>query len=184
MGKVLLDMSMSVDGFIAAPDGDDAGLNDWYFAESGRNAEIINDLIQTCGALVIGRRSYDMGDQHDGYVDNPYEVPHFVVTHQPPQLPAKGDTQFVFVTNGIEIAIQQAQHAAGDKLVVVGGGAGIAQQLLNAGLIDEIQLHVVPVLLGNGMRLFDHLAADAIQLEQISSIEGPGVTHVKYAVSK
>lgn len=184
MGKVILDMAMSLDGFIAGPHGEDGGLYNWYFAPSGGSGEVIEESINTFGAILMGRRAYDVGDQQDGFVDNPYNVTNFVLTHHIPEKVAKGATLFIFVTDGIESALKQAKASAGDKDIAVGGGANTAQQFLKAGLIDEIQIHLVPVLLGAGIRLFDHLGTDQIELESTRVIESPGVTHLKFRVVK
>ena len=182
MSKVVLDMSMSLDGFIAGLDDADGGLHNWYFTPSAKDSEVIDELIKSTGAMVIGRRSYDMGDKYDGYVDNPYQATHFVLTHQAPQRTAKGNTTFNFVSDGVESAISQARASAGTKDVVVGGGANIAQQLLRAGLLDEMNIHLIPILLGAGIRLFDNMGALPIELERITTIETSGVTHLKFSV--
>jgi len=184
MGNVILDMAISLDGFIVGANDEDGGLHNWYFAPAPKSAAVIEELIHTSGAIVMGRRAYDMGDRYDGYVDNPYKVPHFVLTHRVPQQAAKGETSFTFVTEGIESILKQAKAAAGDKDVVIGGGATIAQQCLKAGLIDEIQIHLVPVLIGDGIRLFEHIGAESIELEQTRVIESAGVTHLKFRVVK
>jgi dihydrofolate reductase len=188
MGKVVLDMTMSLDGFIAGSNADDAGLHDWFFRDEGgqpgRNREVIDEGVKTTGAIVMGRRAYDQGDRQDGFVDTPYQVVHFVLTHLVPAKVAKGTTTFTFVTDGIESALTQAKAAAGDKDVVVGGGATIAQQYLQAGLLDEIQIHLVPVLLGEGIRLFEQVATSPIELETPRVIASSGVTHLKFHVGK
>jgi len=184
MGKVLLDMAMSLDGYLARPHDEDGGLHNWYFSPAPKSAAVIEELINTSGVIVMGRRAYDIGDRYDGYVDNPYKVPHFVLTHNVPEKPAKGETSFTFVTEGIESILKQAKAAAGDKDVVIGGGADIAQQCLKAGLIDEIQIHLVPVLLCEGLRLFEHIGTESIELEQTRVIESTGVTHLKFRVVK
>lgn len=179
MGKVILDLSISLDGFIAKPDN--YRLHEWYFSsKDSQNATVMQELLATTGALIMGRRTYDLGERHDGFVDNPYQVPHFVVTHTAPKKVAKGNTTFVFVTKGIENAVNQAKAAAGNKNVIVGGGGNISQQLLNAGLIDELYLHFVPVIFGNGLRLFDDTLP--ANLEQISVVAAAGVTHLKYRI--
>ena len=184
MGKVLLDMATSLDGFIAGPNDEDDGLHTYFFSPSGATAKVIEEGFKTTGAIIMGRRTYEIGAAQDGFVDNPYQVTHFVLSHNVPEKPAKGTTTFIFVTDGIESALNQARAAAGDRDVVVGGGANIAQQYLKAGLVDEIQLHLAPVLLGAGIRLFNHIGAERIQLESIRAIEAPGVTHLKFRVVK
>ena len=130
----------------------------------------------------MGRRLFDLGE--GPWRDNPpFHVPAFVVTHNPRETVVKeGGTTFNFVTGGIESALEQARAAAGDKDISVGGGANVIQQYLSAGLLDEIQIHLVPVLLGDGRRLFEHIAVDRIELETPRVIESPGVTHLRYRV--
>jgi dihydrofolate reductase len=129
-----------------------------------------------------GHRRGDQGDRFDGFVDTPFKVPHLVLTHSVPTKAAKGETTFNFVTDGIESAIEKGRVAARDKDVVVGGGANIAQQYFRAGLLDEIQIHLIPMLLGSGIRLFDHTAP--VELENTRVIESTGVTHLKFRVVK
>ncbi len=188
MATVLLDMAMSLDGFIAGPNGEPEGLYDWFFPPSGSvtagDAEVIDESIKTTGAIVMGRRAYDLGDTVDGFVDTPYRVEHFVLTHDVPEQVAKGETTFTFVTDGIESTLEQAKAAAGDRNVAVGGGASIAQQCIRAGVIDEIQIHLVPILLGEGIRLFRLLGAEQIELERTRVIESPFATHLRFRVVK
>jgi dihydrofolate reductase len=179
MGTVFLDMVMSLDGFVAGPNNDDGGLHDWYFAPSGKAAVVIDELLNTIGAMIIGRRSF--GDQPEGF-DTPYKVPHFVLTHTMRQTVTNGDVPFLFVADGIESALAQAQAAAGEKAVCVAGGAMTAQQFLNAGLVDELQIHMVSKLLGSGLRLFEHGAS--LNLERTRVLESPGVTHLRFRVVK
>ncbi len=180
MAKVILDMAMSLDGFIAGRDDQDGGLHDYFFSPSGETAQVIEEGIAATGAIVMGRRTYDMGDKFDGFADTPYKVTHLVLSHSVPVKPAKGETEFIFVADGIESALDQAKHAAGDKDVVIGGGASTAQQFLQAGFVDEIQIHLVPKLLGEGIRLFDHLKIAPVELESVRVIAGTGVTHLKF----
>jgi dihydrofolate reductase len=182
MAKVILDMSMSLDGFISAPNDEDGGLHNWYFSPSSVSAAVIAELIDSTGAIMMGRRAYNLGDQFDGYVDNPYKVPHIVLTHHPPEKIAKGETAFVFVTDGVQSAVEQAKRAAGEKNVVIGGGANTARQCLNAGVVDEIQIHLIPVLFNRGLRLFDDINSQAIGLEKVRVIEVPNVTHLHFKV--
>jgi dihydrofolate reductase len=176
---VLLDMAISLDGFAAGKNDADGGLHQWYFNPSREDQTVIDELIGQTGAIIMGRRSYDMGDQYDGFVDNPYRAAHFVLTHSVPERRAKGAEDFVFVTDGIESALRQAREAAGEKNIVVSGGARTAQQFLKAGLITEIQLHLVPVILGEGVRLFD---GHRVQLELKRTVVSPNVTHLRYRV--
>lgn len=205
MRKVTLDMSMSLDGFIAGPNDSvesplGAGgerLHQWVFGlaswrqrhglpggETNPDADVFDESFKATGAVVMGRRMFDFGERYWG--DNPpFHLPVFVVTHNAREtLVKEGGTTFTFVNNGIESTLQQARAAAGDKDVSVAGGADIIQQFLNAGLLDEIQIHLVPVLLGGGRRLFDHAGAGHIELEPARVIESPAVTHLRYRVVK
>lgn len=177
MGKVFLDMAMSLDGFVSGPDGGDNGLHDWYFAPSGHAAAVIDELLQSIGAMIIGKRAF--GDQPDGF-DTPYKVPHFVLSHTARQPVARDGATFVFVADGIESALAQAQAAAGERAICVAGGAATAQQFLSAGLLDEVQIHLVSMLLGGGLRLFDQHPPR--QLEQTRVLQSPGVTHLQFRV--
>ena len=179
MAKVLLDMAMSLDGFISGPNNDDGGLHDWYFSETGKSQQILDELLHNIGAMILGRKTF--GIQPDGF-DTPYKVPHFVLTHQPRAGVSRDGMQFIFVSDGIESALEQAKAAAGDKDICIAGGANTAQQFLKAGLLDEIQIHFVPVLLGNGLRLFEHLGTDRIELEQTRIVQAPLATHMRYRV--
>jgi dihydrofolate reductase len=137
------------------------------------------DEVMATGAVIAGRRTFDLaggwnGDHHDG-------VPIFVPTHRPPNDPPRGAATITFVTDGIEATVTQAKAAAGDKNVLL-HGAATAQQCLRAGLLDELEIHLVPVLLGQGRRLFDHLSADHIELELTRVVDAPGITHLLYRV--
>jgi dihydrofolate reductase len=181
MGRVLLDLAVSLDGFICGPNGEDHGLNNWFFDGNAVNGQVVAESTATTGAIIMGRRAYAIGEQYGGYEDSPYQAANFVLTHQAPAQPAKGAENFVFVTDGIASALRQAQAAAGAKTIAIGGGANVAQQYLAAGLVDEIQLHVIPILLHNGIRLFATGSAP-VQLELLRVIEAPGATHLKYRV--
>ena len=124
MGKVLLDLAVSLDGYIDGPDGADVGLYDWYAATSGPNADIAAETVATTGAIVVGRGVFGRGDDATGWDETPYEVPHFVVTHRPPRA-AGGPVDFRFV-EGVREAVAAAQEAAGDRYATIGGGADIA----------------------------------------------------------
>ncbi|GIP23795.1 dihydrofolate reductase family protein [Paenibacillus sp. J22TS3] len=188
MVKMILDMSMSLDGYISGLSGQSSGLHDWFYHRNDlRNAQIIDEMVLGTGAIVMGRRTYELGDHMDGFVHNPFRVPHFVLTHSTPERPAKGNTRFVFVTDGTHSAAVQAKEAAGGRSVIIMGGAHTARQYIEAGLIDEIHIHIVPVLLGGGVRLFEsNIGGDggSYPLEVIQVVEAPGVTHVKYRVVK
>ena len=177
MGKVFVDMAMSLDGFVAGPNNHDSGLHDWYFAPTGNATVVIDELLVGIGAMILGKRAF--GDQPDGF-DTPYKVPHFVLTHQARQPVAHADVPFIFVADGIESALRQAQAAAGTKDICVAGGAATAQQFLNAGLIDEVQIHLVSLLLGDGLRLFEQ--GTPRKLERTRVLESAGVTHLRFRV--
>jgi dihydrofolate reductase len=198
MSKVTTGFSMSLDGFIAGPDDDIQRLFAWMFIGSKdvelsggdanfslkvspQTAEMLEGTQQTSGALVAGRRLFEVAGAWGG--KHPMDVPVIVVTHHPAQEWMKEGSPFTFITDGIESAIDTAREIAGDKNVIV-ASASIVQQCLNLGLLDEIHVDVVPVLLGEGIRLFDHLETAPIELERTRVIEAPGVTHMTYRVIK
>ena len=204
MGKVLTGLSMSLDGFIAGPnDSPEQILGDggerilaWYFSgdtdyemPSGEmtlkvspvSAELLQEVHTTIGAVVTGRRTFDIANAWSGR--HPLDVPVFVVTHTVPKEWAGERSPFTFVTDGVESAVEQAKETAGDKNVAV-GAATIAQQCIKAGLLDEIHIDLVPVLLGKGIRLFDHLGTEPIELKSTRVIDAPGVTHLTFRVLK
>ncbi len=151
------------------------------FRVSPASADLLREAHGTMGAFVTGRRTFDIANGWGG--SPPLGVPSFVVTHTVPQEWVYEGSPFTFVTDGVESAIQQARAVAGGKTVAV-GAASLAQQCLKLGLLDEIQIHLVPVLLGEGVRLFDHLGGEPIELESTRVIETPGVTHLTFRVIK
>jgi dihydrofolate reductase len=165
------------------------GMQDGEVNESTR---VVDESRESIGAGVMGRNMFGpvgggpWGDERwTGWWgdDPPYHYPVFVVTHHPREpVEMKGGTTFHFVTDGIESALQQASEAAGDKDVMLWGGGNIIQQYLAAGLLDELELHVVPALLGDGARPFGDLGEAEVQLEQLRVVEAPGVPHLKYRV--
>jgi dihydrofolate reductase len=214
MGKLILDISMSLDGFVAGPDptlveplGRGGGrLHEWAFAtrsarerhgmeggETNIDSQLVQDNVSATGATVMGRRMYSGGEggwsddpRADGWwgEDPPFHHAVFVLTqHAREPLAMEGGTTFTFVTEGIEAALEQARAAAGERDVALGGGASVAQQYLRAGLLDQLQLHVVPVLLGDGRRLFADGLPEGPELERTSVVSSPtGVTHLTYRV--
>jgi len=195
MGNVIFNMSMSLDGFIAGPHDEVDRLFQWYFSgdtefpvQGGRyvlkvspeSAKLLEESQRTTGAMVAGRRMFDVASAWGG---NPPFAPCFVVTHSVPQEWVTEGSPFTFVTDGVESAIRQAKNAAGDKNVAV-ATAKIMQQCLTAGLLDEITIDLVPVLLGEGIRLFEHLGTEPIELESTRVVEAPGVTHLRFRVVK
>jgi dihydrofolate reductase len=180
MGKVILDMAMSLDGFAAGPDGEDSGLNDWFFAPAGRSGEVIEESIASTGAIIMGRGAYGLGDEAEGFSETPYDAAHFVLTSRPPTRLPKGDVVFTFVTD-VASALEQAQDAAGHRNVAIGGGPTTAQGFIEAGVLDEIQIHLIPVLLGQGIPLFGQ-DGERLALEPIRVIEAPDASHLRYRV--
>jgi dihydrofolate reductase len=176
-------MTMSVNGCIAGPEGEDAGLHDWYFSPGGTAQVIIDDLIKTTGAIVMGKRTYDAGASQGGFADNPYQVDHFVLCHQAPAQAAEGNTAFTFVTDGIHNAVARAKASAGSRNAVIGGGATIARLALDAGLVDEIRIALRPLVINGGLHLFDQLAA-RLRLETAEMKSAPDATHLRYRVVK
>ncbi len=161
--------------------------------EMGTNDDIVRETFADLGATIMGRNMFGGGpgpwgkDPWNGWWGNnpPFHTPVFVLTHHAREpLAMQGGTTFTFVTDGIESALEQARKAAGGKDVALGGGANVAQQYLAAGLIDEMEIHVVPLLLGGGARLFDDLGGLDVRLEPVRTVEGPGVTHLKYRIVK
>lgn len=204
MGKVLVDISTSLDGFIAGPDDGPElplgkggeRLHEWVYGlaswraphgleggASGPDDEVMKEAFETAGAVVMGRRMFDNAE---GWGESPpFHVPVFVLTHEAREpLVKEGGTTFTFVTDGIESALEQARAAAGDKDVSVAGGANVIQQYLEAGLLDQLQIHLAPLLLGGGIRLFDDVGTEQIELEATRVIDSPGVTHLRYRVLK
>lgn len=204
MGKVVFNISMSLDGFVAGPNDNpknplgDGGerLFKWYFSGdtpftlpgdvpafkvSRASAKLLEETTKTIGAMVAGRRMFDIAGAWNGHP--PGEGPCFIVTHSAPQEWLKEGSPFTFVTDGVESAIRQAKVAAGNKNVAV-SSANIAQQCIKAGLLDEIHIDLVPVLLSGGVRLFEHLGNQPIDLETIHVIDATGVTHLGFRVVK
>ena len=158
--------------------------------EVNESSPVQEEALANVGAGVMGRNMFGpigggpwSDEQWTGWwgEDPPYHYPVFILTHHPRDpVEMEGGTTFHFVTDGIESALEQAREAAGGKDVMLFGGAQVAQQYLAAGLLDELELHVVPVVLGDGARLFDNLGDTEVQLEQVRAVEAPAVTHVKY----
>ena len=170
MGNVMIGATLSLDGFMNDRHGEVSRL--YPDLEALRRTEMLQEEIRTTGAVVMGRRAYDMAE--GDLTDYEYQVPIFVLTHHLPEQVAKGENDqltLTFVTDGIESAIEKAKAAAGDEHVMVVGGANTAQQCLRAGLVDEIHICIVPVLFGEGLRFFEPLVNEQMELERTRVFE-------------
>ena len=183
MARVIAGMMLSLDGFVSDSEGSVALL--YPDMEAMRESASLQEAIQATGAVIMGRRSYEMGGgDFTGYE---FQAPIFVVTHRVPEQVAKGENDrltFTFVTDGVASAVAQAKAAAGNRDVTIVGGPSIIQQCLNAGLVDELQIDMCPVLLGGGLRLFEHLEVAGIVLEPISAGQSSFATELRYRVVK
>ena len=196
MGKVTCGMAVSVDGYVAGPNqradapfGDGVGesLHRWMFEAAEENAAEI-EALSSAGAFIMGRNMFghDRGEWDLGWrgwwgEDPPYHTPVYVLCHHEREpLPMQGGTTFHFVTDGIESALSQARAAAGDRDVSIAGGASTVRQFLRAGLLDQLYLHIAPVVLGAGERLLEDVGDPT--LEPVEVVASPTVTHVKYRV--
>ena len=186
MAKVISGMTMSLDGFINDRSGSVGAL--YLDFDTLRDSEPLKESIQNTGAVVMGWNAFAMAEDPDWYAGNyEYQVPIFVLTDEVPERPPKEASRlsFTFVTDGIESAIRQAKAAAGGKDVTVIGGASTVQQCLKAGLADELEIDIMPVLLCGGLRLFEGVGAEPIQLERLAVMELPGGrTHLRFRVVK
>ncbi|MFG2679343.1 dihydrofolate reductase family protein [Streptomyces sp. NPDC048392] len=202
---VTADLAITLDGYVAGPNvtldnpgGDGAEpIFQWIHTlaswrerqgmtggDENRDSELVREWFEATGAVVMGRTMYDTGEEPWGD-DPPFRTPVFVLTHRPrPTLVKEGGTTFTFVADGIHSALERARAAAGDRNVDIGGGADTVRQYVAAGLVDELQLHVVPALLGDGLRLFEGLGAQRRDLEQVRVVETPSATHLKYRFVK
>ena len=206
MGTVGVDKSMSLDGYITGPNpGPEQPLGEggdqifaWMMADpaavprrdggalSEEWDEQFTDVFATTGAVIMGKRMFEIIDAPDGWVapdGTAFPWPVFVLTHEQREPQTKGKTAFTFVNDGPESALAQAQVVAGDKNIGVAGG-NVVQQFLAAGLVDEITIHLVPVFLGGGVRLFDHLGSGVTGFERVSVTETPGATHLHFRAVK
>jgi dihydrofolate reductase len=212
MSSVRVHISVSADGYVAGPNQSEenplgeAGerLHDWVVAlrawraphgleggEVNASNAVVEEAQANIGAEIMGRGKFGGGpgpwgeDPWRGWwgEDPPFHMPVFVLTHHQREPLTLSDTTFTFVTVGIETALEQARAAVGEKDVLIGGGADVINQYLAAGHVDELELHVVPLLLGGGARLFEGIGPD-LELEQIRVVEAPGVAHLKYRVVK
>jgi dihydrofolate reductase len=205
MGIVTAHISMSLDGYVAGPNAGagnplgDGGvlIQQWMFdlasfremqgltgGQTNTDDEELRQRFAPTGAVVMGRRMFDEGE--DPWGDNPpFRMPVFVVTHEARErLVKEGGTTFTFVTDGIESALEQAKAAAGDKNVNIAGGADTVQQFIKAGLLDELEIHLAPLLFGEGIRLFDKIGPQHVELENMRVVASPRVTHLRFRVVK
>jgi dihydrofolate reductase len=213
MARLICDISISLDGFVAGPNPSleeplgEGGelLHEWAFAatswreahgleggEKNADSDVIEESLRATGAVVMGRKMFSGGEgpweddpRADGWWgdDPPFHVPVFVLTHHARETKVmEGGTSFNFVSDGIEAALEQARAAAEEKDVLLAGGASAVQQYLKAGLLDELQIHVAPVLLGGGTSLFDQLGIEPLGLEATRVITSPSVTHLRFRV--
>jgi dihydrofolate reductase len=212
MSAVRCQITVSADGYVAGPNqseenplGEGGGeLHEWAYplqafrAPHGREGGEVNasnavleEAQANVGAEIMGRGKFGGGpgpwgeDPWTGWwgEDPPFHMPVFVLTHHEREPLTLSDTTFTFVTDGIEAALEQARSAAGGRDVTIGGGADAINQYLASGLIDELELHVVPLVLGGGARLFEGVGPD-LRLEQVRAVDAPGVSHLKYRVLK
>jgi len=212
MSRLRCDISMSLDGFTAGPnpslevplgEGGES-LHEWVFplaawraphglegGEVNASSAVIQESLAGRGATIMGRNMFGGGpgpwgeDPWNGWwgEDPPFHQPVFVLTHHAREpVVMEGGTTFTFVTDGIRAALDQAKEAAAGRSVHLAGGADVIQQYLAAGLIDELEIHLVPILLGSGTRLFDNLAGADLRLEPVRTVEAPGVAHLKFRV--
>jgi dihydrofolate reductase len=211
MSKLRVHISVSADGYVAGPNQSKVNplgeggesLHDWVVAlkvwrdphsmeggEVNASTPVVEDALANVGAEIMGRGKFGGGpgpwgdDPWPGWwgENPPFHMPVFVLTHHERDPLTLSDTTFTFVTDGIKSALEQARQAAAGKDVTVGGGADAINQYLAAGLVDELELHIVPLVLGGGARLFEGIAPN-LTLEQVRAVEAPGVTHLKYRPS-
>jgi dihydrofolate reductase len=211
MSKLRFEISISLDGYVAGPNQSEEnplgeggeGLHEWVVklavwreahgyegGEVNASTPLMAEAQSGVGAVIMGRNMFGGGpgpwadEPWRGWWGDepPFHMPVFVLTHHEREPLTLGDTTFTFVTGGIESALEQAKAAAGEGDVHIGGGADVAGQYLSAGLVDQMQLNVVPLLLGDGARLFEDGAGSGRELEQTLVVEAPGVTHLRYRV--
>ncbi len=186
MGKVLFGLSVSLDGFIADENDDVSLVFAWFASAWDRLYEVAGEQLNKTGAVIMGRRSFNQIDGEQGWVFPDGTAPDWpvIVLQSQARAPVKkGKTQYYFVTDGIQSAMTKAKELAGEKQVALHGASSV-QQALKAGLLDEFHLNIAPVLLGEGVRLFDHLGSEPIHLERIRTLETPGATHLSFRVVK
>lgn len=194
MGKILFGNTVSLDGFVAGPNDEVDEIFQWYYSGdtdfrfpgldmpfkiSRASARHLEERTRNIGAAVTGRRTFDIAQAWGGHP--PGGGPYFVVSHTVPPEWDRPDSPFTFVRDGVVRAVELARQAAGDKDINL-FSANILQQGLDAGLVDEIYIDLAPVVLGSGIRLFNHLGTSSIRMEPIATIQGTGVTHLGFRV--
>jgi dihydrofolate reductase len=205
MSNTFVDVGISLDGYIAGPKGSPQNpmggaamrIHEWIFQQAsflehlgmqggttGPDNEIVKAIFARAGAYVMGRRMFDEGEAC--WPENaPFHAPVFVLTHEPREPWVRpGGTTFYFVTDGLESALRQAREVCGGKDVRISGGADTIRQAFRAGVVDEVTLHLAPVVLGEGIRLFEGLSGNDLNLEQTAVIVSPTVTHMNYRVKR
>jgi dihydrofolate reductase len=186
MGKVMFGLSVSLDGFIADKNGDVSQVFAWMGSAMEQFFEVVGDSLNEVGVVIMGHRSFDEIYSENGWSlpdGTQLDWPVIVLQSQERESVKKGKTQFHFVTDGIQSAIAKAHEIAGEKNVALHGASSV-QQALKAGLLDEFHMAIAHVLLGEGVRLFDHLGTSPIQLERTRTLETPGATHLSFRVVK
>ena len=180
MGEVCLALSMSLDGYVANVGDDVALLDHDNMSLSRASRSVVHDHFEQTGACVAGRATFEVSGRRGGQA--PFPMPYFIVAHDVPAELTGPDERFTFVTDGVERAVELARAAAGGKKVGV-MGADVPKQAVRAGLLDEVLIHLVPVLLGGGKRLFEHLGGQAIALERTQVVAAPdGITHLRFRI--
>ena len=201
-GKVFVNLTISLDGYLAGPNAGPANpigdhglaLHDWMSGqaafngrpdgETGRDNDLIREVLRRTGAFILGRRMFDEGEANWGD-PSPFDGPVFVLTTSPHEPWQRSNMTFHFVTGGVQTALERAREAAGDRDVQIAGGADTVRQYLDAGLVDELQLHIAPVLLGAGNRLFDGSRPGLRGLTPTRLLDSPtGVAHAYYDLSR
>ncbi|TCO52326.1 dihydrofolate reductase family protein [Actinocrispum wychmicini] len=198
-GQVIVDITMSLDGYVTAPGAgvehglgvDGEPLHEWVFNGAPANQKVLDDMVARSGAVVMGRRLFDVIDAPGGWSDDMgygaerdqtvAPPPVFVVTHEAPETWRLGD-RFTFVTDGVHSAVAKARAAAGDRDVVVMGGGETCHAVLAAGLVDLLHIHLAPLVLGGGTRLFPAEESTRIRLELVASVSAPAAEHLSYKV--
>jgi dihydrofolate reductase len=194
MGKIFSTISMSLDGFIAGPDDnheqpmgiEGERLHDWIFepesAANDVNAQVRREMSEGIGAVVIGRRMFDLGEEPWGRT-NPFNAPLIVTTHRAHEpIETEGKPPITFATGGLDAALDRARQSAEGRDILVAGGADIIRQTIAAGHLDELQISIVPLILNGGTRLFDGSFPNPVELRLIRTLESPTATHVRYRV--